>query len=470
MNDKTKTTPVIAISLILTGLFSLQAAKITFEEMPEATQRVMPTKPDEILSFSRAIDKAKDSIVYIATTQSKTQEYLQKVNPLLEEFLGRRYYPQPAPKRQSLGSGVIVSRDGYIITNNHVVEDADEIMVKVPGSEKEYSARVIGTDPKSDIAVIKIDADNLKPIKMGSSAHLKIGDVVFAIGNPFGVGLSVTQGIISAQHKDSIGINEYENFIQTDASINPGNSGGALVDSRGALIGINSAIISRSGGNNGIGFAIEVDMVKDIARKLIENGSIDRGYLGVSIANLTKELRNLYSHAEGALLIDITPDSPAADAGLQRGDLIVKVDGHDIKDASDLKNVIGMYSPGTEVKVTYERDHKTETADVRLSSLDGSALGDGSHLFKGVTLEDLNEQYRYRLHIPSDVAGVVVTRLDADSEAAAQGIRPGDVIVQIEKTPVDSTQAVAKALKGKKNAYKRVYVYRDGKVFVVALK
>lgn len=462
-------TKIIPISLLLASLFASTAAAVTFESMPPAKARVMPNDAEQILSFSAAIEKAKDSIVYIATTQSKTQEYLQKINPLLEEYFGRRFYPHPMPKRQSLGSGVIATEDGYIITNSHVVKDADEIMVKLAGSEKEYRAKLIGSDPKSDIAVIKIDAHGLTPIKMGDSSHLKIGDVVFAIGNPFGVGLSVTQGIISAQHKNGIGINEYENFIQTDASINPGNSGGALVDSRGALIGINSAIISRSGGNNGIGFAIEVDMVKSIAKKLIEQGSIERGYLGVSIANLTKELRKLYDSDKGALLIDILPDSPAQKAGLQRGDLILDVDGKPIGDASDLKNAIGMCQPGKEVAITFERDRKRETVKAKLDNLE-SASGEPGALFEGLSLENLNDQYRYRLHLPEDVEGALVTGVTQDSEAAEQGLRPGDVIVQVEKTPVDSLDALAKALKGKHGTYKRVYVYRDGNVFVVALK
>ncbi len=461
--------PFIFLSFVLSGTLALQAAAVTFEEMPQASERVMPTKADQILSFSRAIDQAKDSIVYIATTQSKTQEYLRKVNPLIEEFFGRRYHPQ-IPKRQSLGSGVIATSDGYIITNSHVVKDADEIMVRIPGSEKEYAARIIGSDPKSDIAVIKVDAKGLKPIKMGSSAHLKIGDVVFAIGNPFGVGLSVTQGIISAQHKDSIGINEYENFIQTDASINPGNSGGALVDSRGALIGINSAIISSSGGNNGIGFAIEVDMVKNIARKLIEDGSVERGYLGVNIGNLTKELRQLYAHKEGALVIDLPSGSPASKAGLRRGDLITAVDSHVIEDASDLKNTIGMYRPGTKVSVTFERDKKDEKIDVTLGTLEGGISNQSGSLIDGLTLEPLTDDYRYRLKIPDDVEGVLVTEVDADAAAASQGVHPGDVIVQIEQEPVDSVKALAQALKKAGKGYKRVYLYRNGSVFVAALK
>lgn len=462
---------IILSSVFAALLLSSQAAAIDFEQMPKAEKRVMPSGKNEILSFSSAVEKAKNSIVYIATKQTRTQEYIDKVNPLLEQFFGYRYHPQRNPHRQSLGSGVIATKDGYIITNSHVVKDADEIMVKLPDSDKEYEAKLIGSDPKSDVAVIKIDAKNLQPIKMGSSSDLKIGDVVFAIGNPFGVGMSVSQGIVSAQHKDGIGINEYENFIQTDASINPGNSGGALVDSRGALIGINSAIITRSGGNNGIGFAIEVDMVKNIAKKLIEDGSVERGYLGVSIANLSKNLKKLYKHSSGALLIDIVKDSPAEKAGLKRGDLVLKIDDHSIDDAADLKNTIGMYAPGTRIKVSIERDGSTDTFFVKLSSLDDEVAGDGSALLDGVTLENLDDKYRYRLQIPESVDGVLITEIDADSEAAEQGIRPGDVIVQVEQSPVSSLKELSKALGSKKRrTFKRIYVYRNGRVFVVALK
>ena len=459
----------LLLPVLLCTCLSVQAADIRFNEMPPAEKRIMPVGPNEILSFSAPIDKAKDSIVYIATEQTKTQEYINKMNPLLEQFFGRRYHPDP--HRTSLGSGVIVSRDGYIVTNSHVIENADTIMVKIPGSDKTYEGRLVGSDPQSDIAVIKIDAAGLAPIRMGRSADLEIGDVVFAIGNPFGVGLSVSQGIISAHHKNGIGINEYENFIQTDASINPGNSGGALIDSRGALIGINSAIITRSGGNNGIGFAIEVDMVKDIAQKLITNGSVTRGYLGVGITDLTKELRKLYKHEHGALVNNVEPDSPAAEAGLRRGDLIVGIEGRKIKNAADLKNTVAAYAPGTRIKVAFERDGGNDTATVTLAKRSENVRQQSEgNLFEGLSLENLDEKYRYRLRIPDSVEGVLVTEVESRSEAAEQGVRPGDVIVQVEQQPVTSLSELSKALKQAKRGLKRVYVYREGRVFIVALK
>ena len=296
-------------------------------------------------------------------------------DPFFKEFFGRNFaIPQEKQKSSSLGSGVIVSQDGYIVTNNHVVEDSDEIIVTLLESDKEYKAKIIGTDPKTDLAIIKIDASNLRAIKIADSSKVAEGDIVFAIGNPFGVGGSTTQGIISGLNKDNIGLNQYENFIQTDASINPGNSGGALVDSRGALIGINSAILSRSGGNNGIGFAIPSNMTKDIAKRLIEDGKIERGFIGVMISNLTQEQKDLYKNKNGALLSSVEKGHPADEAGLKRGDLIIKVEDKEIKNANDLKNVIGSYAPDKSVEVTYERGGKISTAKIMPAAAKNASL------------------------------------------------------------------------------------------------
>ncbi len=459
----------IMLSGILLLSLSMHAASIDFNEAPKITKRISPSVKNSILSYNAAIGHTTQSIVHIATKQARSQEKMRQMHPFFEQFFGNPYQKNDAPVRQSLGSGVIVSKDGYIITNNHVIDNADEIIVKIPGNNQEYIAKLIGKDPKSDVAVIKIEAEDLKPIMMGSSSDLKVGDVVFAIGNPFGVGQSVTQGIISAQHKNSIGINEYENFIQTDASINPGNSGGALVDSRGALIGINSAIITRSGGNNGIGFAIEVDMVKNIAQKLIESGSIARGYLGVHISDLSKELRKLYKNDEGALLIEVQEGSPASKAGLQRGDLIIKVEDHQISSSADLKNKIGMYKPESKVQITYERDKKLETATVLLGDLSEPGSSNAT-LIEGLELKELDERTRYNHRIPKDIEGILITSVLSDSEAESQGIRQGDVIVQVEKRAVSSLKELRLTLKKYKDVYKRIYINRNGRVYVVALK
>ena len=282
----------------------------------------------------------------------------------------------------------------------------------------------------------------------------------------------MTQGIISAQNKDSVGINEYENFIQTDASINPGNSGGALVDSRGALIGINSAIMTRSGGNNGIGFAIEVDMVRNIAKQLIENGEIQRGYLGVSISNLSKELRKLYKSSKGAMVIQVSPDSPAEKSGLQRGDLIIKIDQKNIDSASALKNTIGEYRPGTKIIISYERDRELNSLKLTLGDLNQVALvaKTDKALLNGLQLSDLDSKTRYNYRIADDVEGVLITDIDPESEAYSQNIRQGDVIMQVEKELTPNMSILKTVLKQYKDNYKRVYINRGGRIYVTVIK
>ncbi len=462
---------VILLSTILA--LTLSAASIQFNEANEITKRVMPNEQNTILSFNDAIKNSRNSIVYIATKQTNKAHAMNHINPLFEQFFGeefsRRFREQNSPQRQALGSGVIISKNGYIVTNYHVVENADEVIVTINGSSKELEAVIIGSDPKSDIAVIKVDADDLKPISMGSSSNLKVGDVVFAIGNPFGVGQSVTQGIISAQHKNGIGINEYENFIQTDASINPGNSGGALVDSRGALIGINSAIITRSGGNNGIGFAIEVDMVKNIAKKLIENGSIERGYLGVNIGNLNTELKNLYHNKNGAMIIGVEPNTPASKAGLKRGDLIIEIDDNKVDSAAALKNNIGLKEPGNNVKIKYEREKNIYNTTVKLNTLE-NFIDKSSEFLSGMSLLSLNDNLRYKYRIPQNVEGVLIVDVKSDSKVAFQGLQEGDIIVQIEDYEISTMEDIKAALAKYSKKYKRVYVNRRGQVFVVALK
>ena len=450
----------------------LSASSVSFNDAAIITQRTMPANKQIILSYNSAIKTATKSIVYISTTQDVSNE-MQQMHPFFKEFFGRRGTPQHSEPRQGLGSGVIITDDGYIVTNYHVIANADAITVQVNGNSAVYRADVVGKDPKSDLAVIKIDVQKkLSPILMGRSNNLEIGDVVFAIGNPFGVGQSVTQGIISAQNKDSVGINEYENFIQTDASINPGNSGGALVDSRGALIGINSAIMTQSGGNNGIGFAIEVDMVRNIAKQLIESGEIHRGYLGVSIGNLTKELRKLYKSPEGAMIIEITPDSPAKRSGLQRGDLITKVDTKEIDSASALKNIIGQYKPGSIITLTYERDKELSSLKLKLGDLNQEALAvqTNSALLEGVQLSNLDSKGRYSYRIADDVQGVLITDVDVKSDAYSQNIRQGDVIMQIEKELVPDIATLKKVLAKYKGQYKRIYLNREGRIYVSAIK
>ena len=459
----------ILVSTVLAA--SLLAGDVHFKQAPAGT-RVMP-QAGKILSFNKAIAHASKCVVNISAKKT----IRQNIPPAMMDPFFRRFFDMPYGRvmpreriERALGSGVIVTEDGYIVTNNHVVDGADEVKVTVPGDTKEYTAKIVGTDPKTDIAVIKIEGKKFPTIAMGDSDSLKTGDLVFAIGNPFGVGESVSQGIISALGKDSVGINQYENFIQTDAAINPGNSGGALVDSRGVLIGINSAIISRSGANNGIGFAIPVNMVKRVATQLIEHGKVEYGYLGVSISDLTPDLRKVYKHKEGAVVLNVDDDTPAKKAGLKRGDLILKVNDQKIEDASDLKNAIGSIAPGETVTLTYERNGKTKTVRVKLAEFPDNRMnveGDKG-VVDGLTLQNLTPEVRKRLGIPDDIDGVMVTAVKSGSAADKAGFMPGDIIIQIEDSDIKRVQDVAAAMK-KYPGKKRVYINRRGMIRILVV-
>ncbi len=351
---------VVMITLLA---INLVAANIELSLAQSEPKRVVPSNMEEILSFSPSVKDAVKSIVNISTTQHRQSS--KQLEQMMNDPYFRYFFGQPrrgvVPKeraQRALGSGVILSADGYIVTNNHVVENADEIMVTLPHNKKEYKAKLVGQDKESDLAVIKIEASHLLPIKMGNSSFLEVGDVVFAVGNPFGVGETVTQGIVSALNKNRVGINQYENFIQTDASINPGNSGGALVDSRGVLIGINSAILSRSGASAGVGFAIPVDMVKNVVTNLVNDGKVSRGYIGVTISDFNTQLLPLYKKQLGAIVVNVEEGGPAAEYGLKRGDLVYKINDKEIKNASDLKQVIASYKPTSKVSLYIERDKK----------------------------------------------------------------------------------------------------------------
>lgn len=449
-----------------------------FQEMPAVTQRNNASaSQNSIYSYSNAINEVKKSVVNISTQKKVTNNLGGHPifnDPLFRQFFGDLYNNMPKDRiERSLGSGVIVSNDGYIVTNNHVIDGADKILVSLPdNSRKEYEAKIIGKDPRSDLAVIKINAKNLPFAKLGNSNDLMIGDVVFAIGNPFGVGETVTQGIVSALNKTSMGINDYENFIQTDASINPGNSGGALVDSRGALIGINTAILSRTGGNHGIGFAIPSDMVKRITSVLIDKGSIERGFLGVGIQDVTDNLSNLYNGKIGAVLINVDSNSAAAKAGLKVWDLIIAVNNKTISSASELKNIIGSFSPNEVVTIKYIRDKKEYTARVKLDKLENNEVAQAGQMQNknaaaninyGLSVEDITNQIRQANRLSNNFNGVIVSNVVENSKAYEVGFEKGDIIFQIEDISINNTKDFNSAMKKYKKQAKRMLVYkRDG--------
>ena len=454
----------------------LSAATIHFNEAPKHFTRVMPGGDSNVvLSYYDAIKDAKQSVVNISTKKRIKMPKLHSMpffnDPFFKQFFGPMFR-QNLPKNRierSLGSGVIISSDGYIVTNNHVIKNADEITVTLPGDDKEYKAKVVGKDALTDLAVIKINKTGLKAIKVADSSKIKPGDVVFAIGNPFGIGETITQGIISATNRNNVGINTYENFIQTDAAINPGNSGGALVDSRGALIGINSAIITRSGGNNGIGFAIPSNMMKEVVKKLIEKGKIERGYLGVLIEDLKGDLKEVYKHKYGAVIVDVTKDSAAEKAGLKRGDLIIAVNGEKVEDANELKTIIGSFPPNKKITITYERNRKTYTTTVKLGERPSESSTEAAEELKGLSVQTLDENLRKMYNIPQDVKGVFVTDVKENSAAEKAGIKPGDVIIGVEDMNIENVEDLKKAL-NKYKGPKRVFVKRQGIPLILVLK
>ena len=365
-------------------------------------------------------------------------------NPFFQQFFGGQM-PQPQPQRElSLGSGVIVSPDGYIITNNHVIDKATDIKVFLP-NKQQYKGKVIGADPKTDIAVVKIDAINLPTITLGDSSKLQVGDLAFAIGDPFGIGETATMGIISATGRNGLDIEDYEDFIQTDASINPGNSGGALVNAHGQLIGINTAILAgQSGGNQGIGFAIPINMARYVMDQIIRHGKVIRGYMGVLIQDVTPALSKAFNVPEGkgALISQVESAGPGAKAGLERGDVIESLNGQAVSGANEIKLRIGQMAPGTVAHLKILRNGQQKNVDVRLAESPqkaaqaSAASAPQATPLRGVHVQDLTPDIAQQLGLRSGTKGVVVTNVDSNAPAYDAGLRRGDVIEEINRKPV----------------------------------
>lgn len=336
--------------------------KITTDDAP------LPREDRPTASYAPVVQRVSPSVVNIYT--SKTL----RIDPALREYLREMYGFDRVPserRQQSLGSGVIVSQDGYILTNNHVVEGADEVKVALADETTIYDAKVIGTDPQTDVAVIKVQADNLPAIIFADSSKIEVGDVTMAIGDPFGVGQTVTKGIVSAKDRGGIGITNYEDFIQTDASINPGNSGGALVDAKGRLVGLNTAILSRTGGNQGIGFAVPVNLARYVMERIVVNGKVTRGYLGVKIQPITPDVakQSNLPQRKGALIAEVSPGSPGEQAGLKAGDIVTEFDGKPVTDSRHLQLMVAEKVPGSEVKMKVIRQGEEQTLIAKLGEL-----------------------------------------------------------------------------------------------------
>jgi serine protease Do len=345
---------------------------LTGKEAPQMKFDDTTLSHDErpVVSFAPVIKRVGPSVVNIYSTKTIRQEMSPMLaDPLFREFFGGGMQNIPRERReQSLGSGVIVSADGYILTNNHVVANADEVKVGLSDNQTVYDAKVIGTDPQTDIAVLKVEAKEMPAITLTDSDKVEVGDVVLAIGNPFGIGQTVTMGIVSAKGRGGMGIVDYEDFLQTDASINPGNSGGALVDAAGRLVGINTAILSRTGGNQGVGFAVPANLARFVLERIVDGGKVNRGHLGVLVQPMTPELAKKFDLPQntGALVGDVTSNSPAEKAGIKAGDVLVEFNGRKIADSRQLRLMAGQSSPGTEVSVKLLRDGKEETVKVTL--------------------------------------------------------------------------------------------------------
>jgi serine protease Do len=416
--------------------------------------------------FSAVLKPVLPAVVNIHTSKvvkAKPQQDMPFLNdPFFQQFFGNRggqggQGDQPRSEReQSLGSGVIVTSDGMILTNNHVIDGASDIEVDL-SDKREFKAKLIGTDPKTDVAVLKIDATDLPTLSIGDSSKLEVGDVVFAVGDPFGVGETATMGIVSAMGRSGLGIENYEDFIQTDASINPGNSGGAMVDLRGDLIGVNTAIVTGGGGggNAGIGFAIPINMARSVMDQIVSHGKVVRGYLGVYIQDVNPDIAKQFglSQNSGVLIGDVSPDTPGAKAGLKRGDVVLSLNGQPTSGADQLRLRISQMPPGSTAKLQVWRDGKAQNVDVTLGELptEKSAstgtdeTGQGGGL-EGVDVQELTPDIAHQLNLNPGTHGVVVGSVDASSAAAEAGLDRGNVIEEVNHKPVNNIQQYKQAV------------------------
>ena len=372
-----------------------------------------------------------------------------------DDFFERFFRHQAPPEgfaRQGLGTGVIVDDEGHILTNHHVIAEADEITVRLE-DEREFQAEVVGADPKTDLAVIRIDAEDLVPASLGDSDDLRIGQWVLAIGNPFGLSSTLTAGIVSATGRSSVGVADYEDFIQTDAAINPGNSGGPLVDLRGRVVGINTAIFSRSGGYMGIGFSIPVNMARSILLDLVDDGEVIRGWLGVAIQDLQPGLSKSFDFegTDGVLVAEVVEDGPAEKGGLESGDIVTSYDGKPTKSTADLRLQVAGTRPGEEVEVEVFREGKARTVEVEIGKLedgDGSAKAGSSDAEElGLELGDLTPERAEQLDLPSGVTGALVSRVQPFGVAARAGFRQGDVITSVDGARVEGAKDCRKKIR-----------------------
>jgi serine protease Do len=452
------TAALVAVIALLVGALVVTVSSPNRIPVLADTSRVAETGP--ITTFAPVVKRAMPAVVNISSSKVVKEQGEEGGqggqglfnDPFFRQFFGGRMPQQMQPRSQratSLGSGVVVSQDGYILTNNHVVEGATDVKVSFSDKE-EYPAKIVGTDKYTDVAVLKINKTGLTTLPFADSSHAQVGDVVLAIGEPFGLGGTVTMGIISAKGRAGLGIERFEDFIQTDASINRGNSGGALIDSRGELVGINTAILSgETGGNQGIGFAIPANMARNVMDQIMKNGKITRGKLGIYPQELTPEMAKAFGipNAHGVAIAQVEPNSPAKKAGLQVGDVITAVNGNPADDVNAFRLEVAGFAPNTTINLKVERNGQSMNVPVTLGELDleaenkggaeGNLPGGGEKgALKGVLVQALTPGLRQELQTPEGTEGVVITEVDPDSAASAAGLQQGDVIVQVNRKPV----------------------------------
>jgi serine protease Do len=431
-------------------------------------------------AMAEIAESVKPAIVNVSTTKTEKMTGAP-MDPMFEDpffrrFFGDRFRRPETPrerKSMSLGSGVIVSSDGYILTNTHVVKDADKIKVTL-SDKREFTGKVIGNDPKTEISVIRIDAKDLPTIPVGDSDKLKVGEVVLAIGNPFGLNQTITMGIVSAVGRANVGIAEYEDFIQTDAAINPGNSGGALVNAKGELVGINTAIFSTSGGYQGIGFSIPSNMAKVVMSSLIEKGKVIRGWFGVSIQAITPELAQQFQLDKdyGTLVADVVEGSPAEKAGIKRGDVIVEFDGKEINEPFQLRNMVASIHPGDTREIKIIREGEARTLKVTIGELPTETEKIPTayeNAMNGVEVQNLTPEIYRQLNLPPKMRGVVVTDIESGSHAEAT-LMPGDIIIEIDRKAVTNTDEYKNIVSQiKMDKIITVLVFRKGSTLFVTI-
>jgi Do/DeqQ family serine protease len=489
-----------AVTLLAAGVVSMAAWKApqasnylmaATNPAPSASVAPAGTVPAVVAnsSYSPIVERVEPAVVTIRVEKRAQMVPTDQQDPddLLRQFFGGQQMPrgQRAPHgaprggvQRGLGSGVIVTSDGYILTNNHVVDGTDKVQVELPDS-RTFAAKVIGTDPASDVAVVKIDATNLPTLTIGDSDAVKVGDVVLAVGNPLGVGETVTSGIISAKGRQTDGSDGYQDFLQTDAAINHGNSGGALVNTAGQLIGINSQILSPSDGNIGLGFAIPSNMAKNVMDQLVKGGVVHRAKLGVTIQSISPDMATALnlSSTHGALVSSVEEGGPAAKAGLKQGDVITHYNGKVVTDNNQLRNVVAATTPGTTVPVEILRDGKAETLHATVGELApakgerASRSDDRSEGGKyGMSVQPLTPDVADQIGVPRSTQGVVVAGVDPDGIAADSQVQEGDVIEKVNGKTVTTVDALRSALDANSGKPSVLLVHRKDATIFLTLK